>query len=169
MKVVEFDYACQSCKATGLYVGMAERDGAAVVCHTCKGTGKAHFKFEYDEFQGRKRNPAVEQVYQINPGIFIGKGKKGEYQLPDFGGMPYGEWLKDKPFTAGMENRAFTCPAWWYQSADYKKKPKWEECGNWGGSFSDCESFKTKELCWKRWDAEFGKKPQKVGISKEKE
>ena len=38
--VIEFDCECESCKGTGLYVGMAEREGSAVVCHTCKGTGK---------------------------------------------------------------------------------------------------------------------------------
>jgi hypothetical protein len=161
MKVIEIDYACQPCKATGLYVGMAERDGAAVVCHTCNGTGKAHFKFEYDEFTGRKKRAGVEQVYEMNLGIVIGKGKEGQYQLPDFGGMPYGEWLKDKPFKVGMENRAFTCPAWWYQSADYKKKPDWKECVSSGGCFSGCSSFKSKELCWKRWDAEFGGKAKR--------
>lgn len=29
---------CQACKGTGLYKGMAERDGAAVVCSHCHGT-----------------------------------------------------------------------------------------------------------------------------------
>ena len=48
--VIEFDEKCKSCKGTGLYVGLAERDGAAVVCHTCKGTGKHHVRIEYDDF-----------------------------------------------------------------------------------------------------------------------
>jgi len=53
------------------------------------------------------------------------------------------------------ENRLFTCPAWWYQSADYEKKPRWKECLV-CGSFSSCNSFVEKEKCWKRWDVEFG-------------
>lgn len=161
MKKIEIEYACQSCKATGLYVGMAERDGAAVVCHTCDGTGKAVHQFEYEDFTGRKQRKGVQQVYQVNPGICIGKGKDKEYTLPDFGGMPYGEWVEGKPFADGMENRKFTCPAWWYQSADYDRKPEWKECRI-GGCFSDCESFKNKAECWKRWDKEFGQKKAKA-------
>lgn len=156
MKKIQIECACQSCKATGLYVGMAERDGAAVVCHTCKGTGKDVHTFEYEDFTGRRHRKGVQQVYEVNPGICIGVGKERQYQLPDFGGMPYGEWVEGKPFTVGMENRAFTCPAWWYQSADYKKKPEWKECEF--GSFSSCSSFTQKSKCWERWDKEFGKK-----------
>lgn len=157
-KKIKLEYACKSCSATGLYVGMAEREGAAVVCHTCRGTGKALFEFEYENFSGRKKRKDVKQVYQVNPGIIIGVGKENEFQLPDFGGMPYGEWAKDKPFVVGMENRKFTCPAWWYQSVDYKKKPEWKECQCSGSSFSSCSSFPTKAKCWERWDKEFAKK-----------
>ena len=53
MKVIEFDEKCKSCKGTGIYVGMAERDGAGIVCHTCKGTGCHHVKFEYEDFEGK--------------------------------------------------------------------------------------------------------------------
>lgn len=38
--IIKIECECNACKGTGLYVGMAERDGAAVVCYTCKGTGK---------------------------------------------------------------------------------------------------------------------------------
>lgn len=155
-KVIDVFYACKDCKATGLYCGMAERDGAAVICHTCKGSGKAHHVFEYEEFEGRKKRSDVQQVFQTNPGICIGTGKTGEFKLEDFGGMPYAEWLDSKPFKDGMENRKFTCPAWWYQGADYKRKPEWKECGGPGCSFSNCKSFSTKAECWKRWDKEFG-------------
>jgi hypothetical protein len=155
-KVIDVFYACQACKATGLYVGMAERDGAAVVCHTCNGSGKARHIFEYEEFESRKKRKDVEQVFQTNPGICIGTGKEKQYKLSDFGGMPYGEWLESKPFKDGMENRKFTCPAWWYQGADYKRKPDWKECGGPGCSFSNCSSFPNKAKCWERWDKEFG-------------
>lgn len=154
-QVIEFDYACQSCGATGLYVGMCERDGSAVVCHDCKGTGKAHFKMEYEEFHARKPKPGVAWVVEVNPGICIGKGEHGQYTLELFGGMPYMNWRAGKPFEIGMENREFTCPAWWYQSADYKRKPDWRECGF--GSFSDCRGFVNKEACWKKWDKQYRK------------
>lgn len=144
---------CKRCKGTGLYVGLAERDGAAVVCHTCKGTGCFTFVLEWEEFDGRASRPGVERVYEINPGIVVGKGKDGEYQLQDFGGMPYEDWCNGEQFPPGSENRRFTCPAWWYQSADYKKKPDWDECVG-IGSFSRCHYFNNREECWRRFDAE---------------
>ena len=150
--IVEFDEQCRSCKGTGLYVGMGERDGAAVVCHTCDGTGCHHFKHEYKPFEKKANAPAgVLRVYEVNPGIGIGHGNG--YRLSDFGGMPLKDWQKGKPFPEGSENRRFTCPAWWYQTADYDKKPNWDECIR-IGSFSNCPSFKNKEACWKRFDDE---------------
>jgi hypothetical protein len=150
---LEFEAECKACGASGLYVGLAERDGSAVVCHICKGTGKETIKISYDEFTCRKpvKEP-VERVFEVNPGIVIGKGNDGRYSLSDFGGMPFEDWNAGAPFPKGSENRKFTCPAWWYQSADYEKKPNWKECES--GSFSKCSHFFTKEECWKRWDKE---------------
>jgi len=148
---IEFDQECSECHGTGLYVGMAERDGAAVVCHHCKGTGKYHFTHEYEEFTGRKPNPKVIRIYEVNPGIMIGTGKG--HTLEEFGGLPAVDWAAGKPFGPGTEDRRYTCPAWWYQSADYKKKPDWDECGALG-SFSSCKSFAAKSLCWNKFDKE---------------
>jgi len=148
-KIIEFDEKCPSCNGTGLYVGMAERDGYAVICYTCKGTGKHHFTHTYEEFEKREEREDIRGVVQTNPGICLG----GNY---DFGGMSYQDWKEGKPFIIGMEMRLYTCPSWWYQSADYKKKPEWKECG-WGGSFSDCKHFSTKSICWEKWDKEFNK------------
>jgi len=71
--------------------------------------------------------------------------------------MPIADWLSGKEFEIGMENRKHTCPAWWYQTADYKKKPDWKECwSNSGGSFSQCKYFSVKHACWERWEKEQG-------------
>lgn len=148
---VEFDEECPSCHGTGLYVGCAEHDGAAVVCSTCKGTGKHHFVHEYDEFTVRKDRPKVTRVFEANPGIGI--GKNDTLELSDFGGMPYQDWKQNKPFPEHSEMRKFTCPAWWYQTVDYKKKPRWEECIG-CGAFSDCKYFSKKEDCWMCFDME---------------
>lgn len=153
MPVVEFDQECPSCKGTGLYVGMAERDGAAVVCHTCKGTGCKHNRIEYSDFAGKKINSAVRRVFEFNPGIVIGHGGEKHYSLSDFGGMPVADWKHGWPFPPGSENRKFVCPAWWYQTANYKLKPDWKECLC-CGSFSSCSHFAQKEKCWTRWDKE---------------
>ena len=144
--------ACESCKASGLYIGMGERDGAAIVCHRCKGTGAA--TLEYDDFQGRTARLKVRRVYQTNPGICIGEGNG--HRLEQFGGIPYEEWARGGEFPRrGSENREFTCPAWWYQSADYDRMPKWKECeGSLGRPFSACPSFGDKAGCWRRFDKE---------------
>jgi len=153
---IEFDEVCKSCNGTGLYVGMAERDGAAVVCHTCKGTGCHHFVYEYEDFEGRTKREDVERVYQVNPGIIIGCNENKGLELSDFGGIPYSDWLEGQPFGIGSENRQFTCPAWWYQSVDYKKTPEWcyNDYGFAWGAFSSCPQFTNKGQCWERFDKE---------------
>lgn len=152
--VLEFDCECEDCSATGLYQGMGERNGAAIVCYHCDGTGKVHRKLTYRDFEGRKRKDGIRRIYQTNPGIGIGEGNG--YVLEDFGGMPYEAWLEGCSFGPGMEDRKHTCPAWFYQSADYKKKPDWHEClDSLGGTFSQCPHFCNKSACWQRWDKEF--------------
>ena len=150
---LEIDAECTDCKATGVFVGMAERDGSAVVCSTCKGTGKHHRVIEYDDFEGRKIRSGVKHVVQVNPGICIGQSENDKYRYSDFGGIPYHAFLEGKAFPPKSEMRGFTCPAWWYQSADYKRKPGWDECLS-VGSFSSCKNFGTKSKCWERFDKE---------------
>lgn len=151
MNIVEFDEKCKKCDGTGLYAGMAERDGAAIVCHNCDGTGCHHVKFEYEDFEGRQKHETAKRVYATNPGICVGEGNG--HKLEDFGGLTLGEWEAGKDFT-GVENRKYTCPAWWYQIADYKKKPEWKKCLGWG-AFSNCDHFPDKANCWAQWDKEF--------------
>ena len=148
-KVIEFDEECPECHGTGLYVGLAERDGAAVVCRMCNGTGKHRFKHTYRPFTRRKPR-LCKWVYQTNPGIMIRENDK--YRLPDFGGMSYAEWILEHDFPPKSEMREQTCPAWWYQKADYSKMPGWEDC-TWG-SFEGCPHFKNKDKCWRRFDRE---------------
>lgn len=143
---IEFDEQCPECKGTGIYVGMAEHNGYGVVCRHCEGTGKYHFVHNYENFEGLKQIDGVRIVLQSNPGICVG----GDL---DFGGMSYTNWYNGKQFEKGSEMRKFTCPAWWFQSTDYDKKPKWDECG-WG-MFSNCKHFADKDQCWARYDREF--------------
>ena len=49
MKSIKIE--CKACNGTGLYVGMAERDGVAVQCHNCNGNGWVIY--EYNEFTER--------------------------------------------------------------------------------------------------------------------
>jgi hypothetical protein len=154
-----YNEICKNCKGTGIYVGMAESSGAGVVCSTCKGTGCHQWTYTYEDFEKKKERTDIKRVYQVNPGIKVGEGKNPdgkELSLKDFGGMPYEDWFAGKHFPLGSENRKYTCPAWWYQSSDYEKKPDWKDCII-VGIFSGCHLFIKKEQCWKRWDRENGK------------
>lgn len=151
METWEIDCECRACKGTGLYVGLAERDGSAVVCHRCKGSGREHITVNYTPFTKRVARKNVVRVFETNPGICIGSGNG--HSLEDFGGIPYEDWVAGKSFGLGTENREYTCPAWFYQSADYKKKPNWDTCRGFG-SFSACKHFSDKASCWKRFDGE---------------
>lgn len=144
---IEIDIECKSCSGTGVYQGMAEQAGAAVVCCTCKGTGKEHYKFSYTEFTKRKQAKDVKRVFQHNPGFVISSD-------PKFGGMPYKNWENGESFPDGSELRQLVCPAWWYQGIDWKKKPNWPHCVSLGQSFSQCQHFPYKDQCWERYDKE---------------
>jgi hypothetical protein len=153
-RTIEFDQQCQSCNGTGLYVGLAERNGAAVICRTCRGTGCYRFKHEYDDFHGKQTSPNVKRVFEANPGIVIGQSRG--LALEDFGGISVKDWQEGKPFPPKSENRKYTCPCWWYQSVNFKLKPEWDECfAALGSSFSACPCFDDKAKCWERWDKEF--------------
>jgi hypothetical protein len=156
--VLEFDEECHDCRGTGVYKGMAEREGFAVECYSCKGTGKHHAKYEYDDFSGKKMRENISTVIKTNPGIVVGIDETCGITKEHFGGMSYEEWFNGKPFPLKSEMRKYTCPAWWYQSADYKLKPDWDWCNlSLGRTFSQCRYFDTKEKCWERFDKEQSK------------
>ncbi len=150
---VEYRQRCKACRGTGLFRGMGEMDGAAIVCHNCKGEGYEDIVHEYDDFVGLVDPPdGITQVYATNPGIVV----NGQGAVP--GGVALDTWVSDPASVRepGNEMRKHTCPAWWYQGTDYDKKPHWtdgeQQCG-WG-SFSSCDFFAVKAGCWERWDRE---------------
>jgi len=54
------DMECRSCEGTGLYSGMAEPKGVAVLCHTCQGSGCE--KLSYKPFTKRKPREDIVTV-----------------------------------------------------------------------------------------------------------
>ena len=111
---IEWVEQCGACAGTGLYVGMGELDGAAVVCSKCDGTGRHERTHEYIEFSGQRERDDVRQVYRSNPGIGI---------APDIvpGGASYAEWCENPEIVneRGREIRVHSCPAWWCQANDW--------------------------------------------------
>lgn len=149
MKKIKFFEKCRECGGTGLFRGMGEKKEYAVVCYRCKGTGRFEYEHEYEEFTGRVEKKDVKYVLETNPGICVG----GDGGIKEFGGMLHSDWLKDGTFPPKSEMRKYTCPAWWYQSTDYDKKPNWDDC-RLGGMFSGCKCFGNKKACWERFDKE---------------
>lgn len=147
---IEWVEQCGHCAGTGLYVGYGERNGAAVVCSRCDGTGRREMTHEYVEFSGQRYRDDVRRVYRCNPGIGI-----DATIVP--GGAPYEEWVEDPEIvnTRGREIREHSCPAWWCQSVgDFRMKPKWEICPPAGTAFHQCINFPKKSGCWARFDRE---------------
>jgi len=144
MHKLEVDAKCHACDGSGVYDGMAEREGFGVQCSRCKGDGHYIHLFTFEEFEGKKKLEGVKRVVEHNPGIVL-----GGTDLEAFGGMPYEDWWNGKKFESGMENRTYTCPAWYYQ-----KGTMWDECDPAGKPYSACLMFDDKALCWIKWDEE---------------
>ena len=65
---------CGACDGTGVYSGMCERKGEAVVCLHCDGTGNDIIC--YVPFTGRKRRRGIKTVRRSR-GTFIATGVGG--------------------------------------------------------------------------------------------
>ena len=141
---IELEIECSACGATGLYVGLGEKDGAAVVCSRCNGTGAV--RLSVTKFQRRRVREGVKQVYQHNPGVLLDS---------TLGGIPYVRWVEGAAFPCGSEVRN-VCPAWWAQTV-LSKNIDSQAYGctvRLGESFSQCEHYGEKQKCWARWDEE---------------
>ncbi len=79
---------CKSCRGTGLYSGMAEPKGIAVVCLRCEGSGCR--EINYVPFERRQRRSDVE-VVRLSAGttIALGCGPAG-------GAVTYEQFLAGK-------------------------------------------------------------------------
>lgn len=78
-----------SCGGTGLYSGMCEAKGEAVVCLSCKGAGGYREKIKL--FHKRKHRRGIKSV-RLSRGIFILTGVGGEGEP-----MTYCEFSKKFP------------------------------------------------------------------------
>lgn len=66
---------CESCRGTGLYRGMAEPKGVAVVCINCKGTGCREIK--YEPFVRREPRNDVQTVRLSRDSFILSCGPVG--------------------------------------------------------------------------------------------
>lgn len=151
---VSWNQECRSCKGTGLYVGMAERDGAAVVCGTCKGKGERRETHRFNRSSEMKFPEGVTHVWGTNPGIVL----SGLHTNVLTGGVPLADHLANPNlvFELGNELRSHVCPAWWLQSASGAVTPELgQKCSAaCVTQFSRCRHYGEKAECWKLYDDE---------------
>jgi hypothetical protein len=154
VKTIEIE--CHSCHGTGLYSGMAERDGAYVVCSTCKGTGKTNYS--YKEFTGRQYEPSCKRVYKNGMGYVISSNDvtTDEGKLLPFSkeGVSYQDWLNGNE-PEDMEFLA--CPMMADQGACHKIDGFIDRCnsfnGGWISHIQSCKNVCNMDECWQRFKA----------------
>jgi hypothetical protein len=159
---LEYVSECPSCNATGLYQGMGEWDGAAVVCYHCKGTGKVVINKEINLFVERKNKKGITRVYSTGGGYVITDSdavtKEGKtFHFSQYG-IDYESWKKGgepKPL------EELICPMIeTRQMIREKEHPAYElylsRCNNniqFGSVITKCSFYKEKHICWmKYWE-----------------
>jgi len=157
MKKIEMTIECPDCRGTGLYSGMGEGQGAAVICHKCKGTGAYFYSYSYKEFTERKKQKGIKRVYLAGGGYKIGLGKInftsiGEIDM-DKEGISYSEFLAGKK---PSHIKKLGCPMLLDQDACHNKEGFVKECnilnGGWFSQITTCKKYQNKEKCWLRFE-----------------
>ena len=149
----KIEVECGFCGGTGLFMDCyGVNGGAAVVCHTCNGSG--HVTMEYTPWNGKlKRRNGVKRVFDETYGYDI-----YAEDTPDVSGntihfsqygCTYEEWLE------GVKPRPIEelrCPF----SYDRRMAQKACGCKNEMSTtyfIPDCSHFKDKAECWKKFNA----------------
>jgi hypothetical protein len=160
MEEIELKVECPSCKGTGVYAGRGEGEGTSVVCYNCKGTGAYNYKYEYEEFQGRRKKEGVKRVYQSGYGYKIGTGVVnfqdgiGPIDM-DKEGISYEDFVDGK---MPDHTRGLACPLLADQGTCHKIEGFFDKCNELHGSslvgvkITKCSNRKNKHECWKRFD-----------------
>ena len=145
MNKIEWTQECDSCKGSGLYVGLGERDGLAVLCSRCMGQGYTENIVEYNAFAGRKNRDGITHVIYVNPGIVLTPELVDE-------AVPVQEWQQNGNTALHKAGRSFFCPASWAQRTGLIKSPNWPECVRPGIKFTSCPHYETRAKCWESFD-----------------
>lgn len=151
-KTISLKIECPACQGTGLYIGMAERNGAAIVCHQCKGSGCYHYQYSYKLFTKRKIRNDVKRVFGNSCGYIhsaedvVADGKTIKFSK---GGASYQEWLNGKEPEPLKE---LYCPLQW--SGQRWHSPLHCKDNFWGGYISECPKRCDMAKCWELYEKE---------------
>ena len=155
----ELDIQCKSCSGTGLYVGMAEKDGCAVVCTTCKGRG-GHI-LTYTPYTGRKLRADIMRVFKRGCGYVQSCNdvltKDGVLIKFSEGGATYKDWLEGVPLKPVKE---LYCPYMWegqdMQCSDHPEHDMYmARCRDGlriGEDINKCKHYSDKKQCWDMYE-----------------
>lgn len=148
---IDLAIVCQSCDGTGLYVGVAERDGSAVVCYRCTGSGNYAYHFEYEPFV--ERRPAPEGVTRVH----VGRGYVLSPKHPQCTGIPVSEY---EPGMSVPADEQLYCPYLYTHQGWCAKPEKWHPDYEpaapveLGAYISDCKHWDDKADCWRLFHAD---------------
>ena len=152
---VKLKMECPDCHGSGIYVGMAEKNGCAVVCSTCKGHG--FYFITHRTFTERKIRQDIKRVFKTSCGFVHGPDdvttEDGTVIKFSEGGCKYDEWLSGKE---PEPVRDLYCPyLWTHQSLQSNDVNNLFACrcntgdGVIPGRFvSKCSFWKDKAKCW---------------------
>lgn len=148
MTQISVQAVCNACGGTGLYIGMAERDGVAVVCSTCNGSGAMTVR--YTPFKRQLPAPASVTSVHVARGYVLGD----KHPACD-GGLPIEQWKQGVIVPA---DEKLYCP-YLYTHQDWCAHPRDPENNHnnapmlWG-RIDECPYWIEKDECWKRFHAD---------------
>ena len=158
MEKIEMEIECPECSGTGVYMGIGERGGAAVVCTKCNGSGKCLYRYQYKKFTGRKIDEKVKRVYLRGMGYCISTGivtMKDSGITIDFDkeGVSYQEFLNG---TIPKHIKSLGCPMLADQSACHGIDGFTSECNKLNGGYvsliTNCKHKSKMHECWNRFE-----------------
>lgn len=144
---LKIETECSQCGGTGLYQGMAEKDGAAVECYICNGSGKKDIEIKYKLFNGRKIKENVNRVYKTAGGYCITDKDTENVKFSQYG-ISYQEWLDNKKPIPIYD---LHCPLQHYgQGTIIGEWLKDKVCPNSLMMISKCNNRLHKTECWEK-------------------
>jgi len=154
------DVECDKCHGTGLYQGLAERDGAFVICYHCNGKGCIEFKGIFHKFFTRKKEKNCKRVYSkgcsyvITDTDVISADLNKNMPFSKYG-CSYEDWLKGaKPIPLKFINCPYLETNQAVQTKDKNDlyKTRCKNNTSLGTSITECKLFHEKEKCWEIYE-----------------